>query len=74
MHALTPSTLTTPSTKTIVALCHLYPLAKVDLHFFVNNFHPKRNLVLDKEAFIFALTHSPRLSSGRPSNMVYELL
>jgi len=74
MHALAPNTFATPSAETIVALCHLHPLAKVDLPPFVNNCHPKMDLVLDRKAFIFALTHSPRFSFGGPSDMVYELL
>jgi len=32
------------------------------------------NLILDREAFIYALMHSPHLSSNSPLNMVYELL
>ncbi len=56
MCALAPNTFVAPSTKTIVTLCHLHPLAKVDLPPFVNNFHPETNLVLEKETFIFTLT------------------
>ncbi len=74
MCALAPNTLATPLTKTIVAFCHLHPLAKVDLHPFVDNFHLETNLILDREAFIYALTCFPRLSSSGPSAMVYELL
>jgi hypothetical protein len=48
-------------------------LAKVGLPLFVDDFHPKMNLILDKKTYIFALTHSPRLSSGDPPSMVYEL-
>jgi hypothetical protein len=40
-----------PSTKTIAALHHFHPLAEVDFPSFVNDFHPKTDLVLDKEAF-----------------------
>jgi hypothetical protein len=72
--ALAPDTLATPLAKTIVAFRHLHPLAKVGLPPFVNDFHPETNLVLDREAFIFALTHFSRLSSNGPSVMVYELL
>jgi hypothetical protein len=32
------------------------------------------DLVLDRNAFIFALTHSPHFSFGGPSDMVYEFL
>jgi len=74
VRALVPNTLVAPSTDTIAALCHFHPSAKVDLLLFVYNFHPKMNIVLDKEAFISALTRSPRLSSGDPLCMVYELL
>ncbi len=47
---------------------------KVDLPFFVNNFHRKTNLVLDRETFISALTHFACLSSSGLLGMVYELL
>jgi len=63
-----------PSAKTITTLRHFHPLAEVDLPPFVNNFHPKMDLVLDRKAFIYALTHSPCLSSSGPLGMVYELL
>jgi hypothetical protein len=36
----------------------------------VNDFHPKMDLVLDKEAFIYVLTHSPCFSLGAPLSMV----
>jgi hypothetical protein len=43
-----------PSAKTITTLCHLHPLVEVDFPRFVDNFHPKMNLVLDrKELFMF---------------------
>jgi hypothetical protein len=74
VHALAPNIHATPSFETIVALRHLHPLAKVDLPPFVHNFHPKTDLVLDRKAFIYTLTHSPPLSFGCPSSMVYELL
>jgi hypothetical protein len=74
VHALAPNTLAAPSSKTIVALCHFCPLAEVDLPPFVDNCHPKMDLVLDREAFISTLTHSPRFSFGGPLGMVYELL
>jgi hypothetical protein len=63
-----------PSVETIATFHHIHPLVEVDLPPFVNNFHPKMDLVLDKEAFIFALTHFPCLSSKSFSSMVYELL
>jgi hypothetical protein len=56
-----------------MALPHLHPLAEVDLPPFVDNFHPKID-VLDREAFISTLTHSSCLSSNSPSNMVYQFL
>ncbi len=75
MHALAaPNTLVAPLVETIATLHHLHPLPKVDLPPFVDNFHPKTNLVLDKKAFISTLTCSPYLSSSGPSSMVYELL
>jgi hypothetical protein len=49
-------------------------LVEVDLPPFVDDFNPKMDLVLDIEAFVFALMHSPRLSSDNPLNMVYEPL
>jgi hypothetical protein len=63
-----------PSTETIATLHHFHPLVEVDLPPFVNDFNPKMDLILDKEAFISVLTHSPHLSFNNPSNMVYELL
>jgi len=41
---------------------------------FANDFHPKTKVILNKDAFIFALACSPHLSSGGLSSMVYELL
>ncbi len=72
--ALAPNTFATPLAKTIVALRHLHPLAKVDLPPFVDDFHLETNLVLDRKAFIYALTCSPRLSSSGPLGVVYEFL
>jgi len=74
VRALAPNTLATPLAKIIVALRHLHTLAKVDLPPFVDDFHLKTNFVLDGEAFIYALTCSPHLSSNGPLGMVYELL
>jgi hypothetical protein len=74
MHALASSILVALSVVTILALRHLHPLAEVDLSFFVNDFHPEMDLVLDREAFIYILTCFPCLSSNSPSNMVYKLL
>jgi hypothetical protein len=58
MHAWEFNTLAAPPIKTIVALRHLHPLAKVDLIPFVNDFHLETDLGLDIETFIFVLTHS----------------
>jgi hypothetical protein len=74
MRALGPNFLMAPSVETIVAFCHLHQLVEVDLPLFVNDFHPEMDLVLDRKTFIFALMHSPSLSFGDPSGMVYELL
>jgi len=72
--ALAPTFLRPPSTETITTLCHLDPFAEVDLTPFVNDFHPKMDLILDRKTFICILTHFPHLSSNNPSGMVYELL
>jgi hypothetical protein len=74
VRALTPNTPKATSIKTIMAFCHLHPLVEVDLPPFVDNFHLKTDLVLDRKACIYALTHSPCFSSNDPSSMVYELL
>jgi len=49
-------------------------LVEIDLPPFFDDFNPKMDLVFDREAFIYALMHSPHLSSDNPLNMVYELL
>jgi hypothetical protein len=41
---------------------------------FVDDFHLETDLVLHRKTFIFAFTCFPCLSSGGPSDMVYELL
>jgi hypothetical protein len=64
----------TPSAKTITTFCHLHPLVEVDFPYFVDNFHPKTNLVLDRKEFIYALTCFSRLSFSSPLGMVYEFL
>jgi hypothetical protein len=74
MHYLAFSIHVAPLAKTIVALGHLHPLVEIDLLPFANDFHPKTNLVLGKEAFIYVFTHSRHISSGGPLGMVYELL
>jgi len=52
----------------------LHPPAKVDFPPFVHDFHLEIEVTLNWEIFVFALTHSPHLSSSGPLNMVYELL
>jgi hypothetical protein len=42
-----------PSIKTIAALCHLHPLAEIDLPPFIDYFHLEMDLILDRKAFIF---------------------
>jgi hypothetical protein len=74
VHALAPTTHVAPLVKTIVAFHHLHPLVDIDLPPFGDDFHLEMNLVLDTEAFIFALMCSPCFSSNGPLNMVYELL
>jgi hypothetical protein len=63
-----------PLTKTIMALHHFHPLVKVDLPLFVDDFHLETNFILDREAFISILTHSPSFSFNGFSGTVYELL
>jgi hypothetical protein len=70
---LVPYIHTTPSAKAIATLHHFHPLVEVDLPPFVNDLNPKMDLVLDREAFIYVVMYSPRLSSNGPLNMVYEL-
>jgi hypothetical protein len=67
MRALAPTIHVAPLVKTIVVFHHLHPLVEVDLHSFVDDFHPKMDLVLDKKAFIFVLMHSPHPSSDGSS-------
>jgi hypothetical protein len=73
-HALALNIFAAPSVETITAFRHFHPLAEVDLPPFVDNCHPKMDLVLDRKAFIFALTHSQRFSFDGILDMVYELL
>jgi hypothetical protein len=71
---LVPYTHAAPSAKTIATLHHFHPLVEVNLPPFVDDFNPKTDLVLDREAFIYFVMYSPHLSSNSPLNMVYELL
>jgi len=74
MRALVPNILVAPLAQTIMALHHFHPLVEVDRPPFVEDFHPKMDIVLDRETFIYALTCSPHLSFGNPSSMVYGFL
>jgi hypothetical protein len=58
-----------------MGVLHLFhPLVEIDLPIFVDEFHPKTKVILNQEAFNFALVRSPCPSSNGPSNVVYELL
>jgi len=74
MHALASNIFAALLATTILALRHLHPLAEVNLPPFVNDFHPKMDLVLDKKAFIFIVACFLCISSDNLLNMVYELL
>ncbi len=74
MRTLAHNTYVAPSVETITALWHFHLLAAVDLLPFVDDFHPERNFVLNRKAFISMLPCSPCLSFDSLSNMVYELL
>jgi hypothetical protein len=58
MHTLAPNFLVAQLIETIATLHHFHPLIEVDFPPFVDDFIPKM-FVLDREAFIFALTRSP---------------
>jgi hypothetical protein len=73
IHALILSTFGAPFDETIRCFCLLHPLAKIDLHPFVDDFHPKTKVILNWKPFIFVLACSPRLSFDGPLNMGYEL-
>jgi hypothetical protein len=62
--ALVLSISSIPSNDTTITFCFFHPSAKVDIPFFVNNFHPKIVVTLDRETYISTLTHSPCLSFG----------
>jgi hypothetical protein len=66
--------LATPFDETTRVLCFFHPLVEVDLPPFVDDFHHETKVILDWEAFMSTLVHSPHLSSNGPSCMVYELL
>jgi hypothetical protein len=52
----------------------LHPPTKVDIPPFVDDFHLEIEVTLNWETFVYALVHSPHLSSDGLSSMVYELL
>jgi hypothetical protein len=52
----------------------LHPFIDVDFLPFIDDVHFEIEVILDQEAFIFSLVHSPHLSFRGPSDMVYELL
>jgi len=62
------------SVKTIMAFRRLHPLVEVDLPPFVDDFHLKLDLVLDRKTFISTLTCSLGLSFSNLSGILYELL
>jgi hypothetical protein len=74
MCALAPNTLVAPLVKTIATLHYLHPLPGLTSPFLLTIFIQRQIFVLDRESLIFALTHSPHLSSSDPLVMVYELL
>jgi hypothetical protein len=54
--------------------CFFHPFAKVDFLSFIDDFYFETKVILDCEAFIFTLAHSPHLPSNDFSDMVYEFL
>jgi hypothetical protein len=74
MRTLTPNTHLTPFDKTIRVLHLFHPLIEVDISPFVNDFHPKIEVILNQEAFVSTLALSPHLFSSGPSSMVYGFL
>ncbi len=74
MCALVPNTHAAPLVETIAALRYIHPLVEVDLPPVVDDFHPKIDLVMDRKAFICALTRFPCLSFDDLLSTVYELL
>jgi hypothetical protein len=74
IHALVLNTHATPVNKATATFRLLHPLVEVDLPPFINYFHLETKVILNREAFISILAHSPHLSFNGPSGMVYELL
>jgi hypothetical protein len=54
--------------------CLLDLFVELDIPPFIDDFHLEMEVILDWEAFISALVHSPCLFSGGPLDMVYELV
>ncbi len=65
---------TVASEETIRVLCVFDPFIEVDLPPFIDDFHPKIEVTLDGETFIFVLLRSPCLSFNGLMGMVYEFL
>jgi hypothetical protein len=63
-----------PSDEIMRVFCFLYTLVKVDFLSFIDDFHLETKVILNREAFIFTLTHSSHLFSTGLLDMVYELL
>ncbi len=74
MHALPSNILVVPSNETMVAFFVFHPLVEVKLPLFIDDFHPKTKVTLNREAFISILACSLCLSFSGPSSIVYELL
>jgi len=69
IHALASSTPITPFDETMRVFRLLHLLVEVDLPPFVDDFHPKRKIILDQQTFISALARPPHFSSGGPLGM-----
>lgn len=50
----------------------LHPLDEVYLSPFVDDFHYEMVVILDQEAFVYALVRSPHFFFDGPSGMVYD--
>jgi hypothetical protein len=70
--ALAPNILTAPLIESITTFRHFHLLVKDDFPPFVNDFHFKMDLFLNKEAFISTLTRFPHLSSRSPLGTVSQ--
>ncbi len=74
IHTLVPNTHATPSNQTTWILHLLHPPVEVDIPPFVNDFHPKIKVTLNRHAFISTLVYSSCISSYHPLSIVYEIL